>query len=67
MLVDAMAVTYHVLSSKLLEEGNTLDIQVFTHTATYRDRERKLKAGEDVTDTYRPEELEEIWRQKTQR
>jgi hypothetical protein len=67
MLVDAMAVTYHVLPSKLLEEGNTLDIQLFTHVSNYRDRERKLKAGEDVTGTYRPEELEEIWQQRTQK
>jgi len=44
-----------------------LDIQLFTHVSNYRDRERKLKAGEDVTGTYRPEELEEIWQQRTQK
>ncbi len=62
-----MAVTYHVLPSKLLEEGNTLDIQIFTHMANLRDREQKLKSGEDITKTYRPEELEEIWQQRTQK
>ena len=64
MLVDAMAVTYHVLPSKLLEEGNTLDIQIFTHMANIRDRQQRLKAGEDITATYSPEELEKIWQQK---
>lgn len=59
-----MAVTYHVLPSKLLEEGNTLDIQIFTHMANIRDRQQRLKAGEDITATYSPEELEKIWQQK---
>ncbi len=35
--------------------------------ANLRDREQKLKSGEDITKTYRPEELEEIWQQRTQK
>ena len=66
MLVDAMAETYHVLPSKLLEEGNTLDIQVFNYAQTYKVRQQKLKAGEDITDTYNPEELEKMWQERTQ-
>ena len=52
-----MAETYHVLPSKLLEEGNTLDIQVFNFAQTYKVRQHKLKSGEDITDTYTQEEL----------
>jgi len=66
-MVDAIAETYHVLPSKLLEEGNTLDIQIFNHVQTHKLREQKLKAGEDITDTYRPEELEALWQERTQR
>lgn len=62
-----MAETYHVLPSKLLEEGNTLDIQVFNFAQNYKVRQQKLKAGDDITDTYRPEELEKMWRERTQR
>ena len=62
-----MAETYHVLPSKLLEEGNTLDIQVFNHAQTHKVRQQKIRAGEDITGTYRPEELEEMWQQRTQR
>lgn len=62
-----MAETYHVLPSKLLEEGNTLDIQVFNYAQTYKVRQQKLKAGEDITDTYNPEELEKMWQERTQR
>ncbi len=61
-----MAQTYGCLPSEILEKGTTLDIQIFTHSANYRDRQSKLKKGEDINSTYSPEELEQLWRQKKQ-
>ena len=61
-----MAREYGCLPSYILDNGNTLDIQIYTHTTNYRIRQQKMRSGEDITDTYSQAELEEMW-QKTRR
>jgi hypothetical protein len=59
-----MAQTYGCLPSEVLEKGSTLDIQIYSHVQTLRMRENKIRNKEDITGTYRPEELEELWQNR---
>ncbi len=62
-----MAQQYGCLPTEILEKGTTLDIQIFTHVANFRERQSKLKKGEDINSTYSPEELQELWQERMQR
>jgi|TARA_R110000764_G_scaffold239389_1_gene338730 hypothetical protein len=55
-----MAEKYHCLPSEILEKGSTLDIQIHVHAMSHQDRMRKKAKGEDITSTFKQDELVEM-------
>ena len=60
-LLDAVANRYGCLPSELLQKADTLDIDVYLTISNIEDRENKIKKGENITDNYDKEHLEEIY------
>ena len=50
-----------MLPTKILQEGTTHDIQMFATANTLKDRAIKKARGENITDTYTPEQLEDMY------
>lgn len=66
-MLDAVAHRYSVLPSQLVKQGDTLDLEVFLVVNNINDRRQKQSRGEDTTDNYDKDKLEELFRNVTKR
>ena len=60
-IIDAMAERYGMLPTEILSKGSTMDLAIFNTASLIKLREQKKGAGEDISSTYAPGELEEIF------
>lgn len=58
-MLHLMAEKYGILPSVLLEEGSTIDIQIYHVAENIRTRQENIKEGKDITHTYNQEYLEQ--------
>jgi hypothetical protein len=58
-MLHLMAEKYGILPSVLLEQGSTIDIQIYHVAENIRIRQQNIKDGKDITNTYNQEYLEQ--------
>ena len=56
-----MANRYGCLPSELIRNGDTLDLDVYMTITNITDREDRKRKGENITDNYDQDYLEEIY------
>ncbi len=56
-----MAEKYGMLPSEILSRATTLDMLIFNTSNIIMLREQKKSRGENINDTYDPQELEELY------
>ena len=59
LTVDAMAERYGKLPTEVLRDASTVDLIVFDVTLSYRNHQQRKARGENTTDAYRQEELQQ--------
>ena len=58
-MLHLMAEKYGILPSVLLEQGSTIDIQIYHVAENIRLRQQNIKDGKDITNTYNEDYLKE--------
>ena len=58
-----MASEYGMLPTEVLNKATTMDLQIHYTANLIRYREEKRARGEDITDTYSKQEIEEMYAQ----
>jgi hypothetical protein len=61
MVINDMAEKYGMLPSELLGKATTQDLMIYNNVNMIKIREEKKANGEDITDTFREEDLNAIW------
>lgn len=58
-----MAERYGMLPTEILSKATTYDLHIFNNCNAIKVREQKKARGENITDTYNQQELENIYRE----
>jgi len=61
LVINDMAEKYGMLPSEVLEKATTHDLMIYNNANMIALRDYKKQKGEDITDTFRQEDLNKMW------
>tara|TARA_R100001086_G_scaffold96385_2_gene47928 strand:+ start:1751 stop:1957 length:207 start_codon:yes stop_codon:yes gene_type:complete len=56
-----MAERYSILPTEVFDKATTFDLHIFNNSNAIKNREHKKAQGDNITDTYSPEQLEDMY------
>ena len=61
LVINDMAEKYSLLPSEVLEKATTHDLMIYNNANMIKLREHKQSKGEDITNTFNQEDLNNMW------